>query len=297
MRHRRLLLAALGSALALCTTSANALVRNDNTNGNPGLVQGSVRITGAVSGTGTVVGDGNWVLTAGHVIQGLGGTGVNCTITLQGGATIQGTTGIFQNAAFTPDWGLIHLSQNAPNLAVPIAANNAALEDTLTMVGWGQSDPVAGSGNNGTPSGTPRQGQNVVNIIDGPGALIGFDFDLAGGNAAGPNFTGATAFPNGDTLVDTDARDGVGNAEATTFAGDSGMGYLDNIGGTLQLVGVHDGIWTPAGAAGLNQDQVESYGTPISSFRAQIASVIPEPSTLALLGLGAFGLLRRRARQ
>ena len=50
--------------------------------GAPLTVPGSVFISGPnFVGTGTVVGNGNWVLTAGHVINSNGGNGVNFTVT------------------------------------------------------------------------------------------------------------------------------------------------------------------------------------------------------------------------
>lgn len=122
---------------------------------------------------------------------------------------------------------------------------------------------------------------------------MGFDFDLTDGNAPGPKFTLANGVSLDESGENIAARDGLGKAEATALAGDSGMGLLENFGGTLMLVGVLKGVV----ANQINVDQAECIGTPVGAFSGIIGSVIPEPSTLSLVALGGLGLLLRSRRQ
>jgi hypothetical protein len=284
------------TALLCAPVWVKAVIRNDNTVGDPLDIPSSVYITSTVNGatcTGTLVGDGSWVLTAGHCINDLGGAaGANFSILNQAGTTATGignATFMVPGAApnnFTPDWGLIHINATLPG-AVPLATGNPSLEDVVFFAGWGLTGKAPGDGSQlANSGGVARQGENVLNFVDNTNQAVGFDFDLAGGTAASPAHT-----INQVPVNDNDARDGLGNEEATTFPGDSGMGLLESISGVDTLVAVYDGR---TAQSGINVDQVESYGTPVDAFRQQVLNTIPEPSSVSLLLVGLISAARRR---
>jgi hypothetical protein len=282
MKYSRQISLAAVACLGFGALTARAVVRNDGTIGDPADIPGAVQvITGDSLGSGTVIGDGDWVLTAGHVLDS-GNNGASYSFKTQDGTTVLGTGTIMRvvSASDTVDWGLVQLATPLPG-AIQLYNGNPAIGQTIFFAGWGLSDTTPGSGQ-ARLGPAPRQGANVINFVDNTKFALGFDFDLAGGTNAFP----ATTI-NGVAVADDGRANSQGGAEATTFGGDSGMGYLESINGTDVLVGVHDGI---TDAAALNTDQVESYGTTVAGFYSQIASLVPEPGAMSLMGLGG-GLL------
>jgi hypothetical protein len=289
---RKASLAAL-VCLGFSTLAAHAVLRNDGTIGDPADIPGTVKITTGTgaTGSGTVIGDGTWVLTAGHVLNS-GNNGASYSFLNQAGTTVvgTGTTMSFVAAGDTVDWGLVKLSSALPG-AIQLYNGPLAVGQTIFFAGWGRSDPTPGSGNASIASGTVRQGANVLNFVDNTKFALGFDFDLAGGTNAFP-----TTSINGVAVADDGRANSQGGAEATTFAGDSGMGYLESINGSDVLVGVHDGLASVGGP--MNTDQTESVGTSVGGFYSQIIGLVPEPGAVSLMSLGAGLLLvlkRRRA--
>jgi hypothetical protein len=97
--------------------------------------------------------------------------------------------------------------------------------------------------------------------------------------------------------------DGLGGAEAALALFDSGSGLFQQIGTNWYLIGVGTAVETP-GLTEFGNDQADAprgganvYGR-ISSYHTEIAALVPEPSTWALLGLSSILLgwtaLRRR---
>lgn len=254
---------------ALLATSALGVVRNDGTAGNAGDFKCSVRITGpGGSGTGTVIGGGKFLITAGHVVSNLDASMY----------TITTDTGMFAAAGTivkhpTADLAIIPLGMMLDD-SYDLYMGNDLDGMQVCFAGWGRSSATPGGGMDELPSGTKRAGYNILDIDMGDNANltaneIGFDFDLAGGTGMG----------------------GLGNSEATTFAGDSGMGYLKQVGMAFQLVAVHGGILnTP----GLNVDGSISYGTKILPYKDWITMNIPSPGTWSLVGCAVLVASRRR---
>lgn len=296
-RPERFIVASLSACFLITTSPSFGVVRNDGTVGTPST--SSVEVTGGGGiGSGTIItrGGSEYVITAAHVTQFTGGgNGANYTFTDTSGATKTGTgvvIGQFNTTGDTPDWAMIKLSANFPVADAPVAlyAGAYASGDNVSFTGYGLTARNAGSGLF-TPNstGTARQGANVINYVD-PSA-VGFDFDLAG--VTTPSNVLPQGTINGNAIGDTDKTraDALGNAEATTFGGDSGMGYFITVSGTPQLYAVHDGITR---GQDLNLDQAESYGTRADTIAAFLA--VPEPGSLGLMGLGAVGVFARRRR-
>jgi len=256
-------------AVLVCAGAANAVVRNDGTAGNAGDFKCSVQITGPAGvGTGTVIGGGKFVITAKHVISNLDA----------GMYQIKHDGGMFNAMGMvavhpTADIAIIPLGMML-NDSYDLYMGNDIDDMQICFAGWGLSSATPGGGMGELPTGTKRAGYNILDFDMTDNANInadeiGFDFDLAGGMGMG----------------------GLGNSEATTFGGDSGMGYLKQVGMSFQLVAVHGGILTNPG---LNVDGSISYGTRVLPYKDWILMNVPSPGALSLVGVGLFVAARRR---
>jgi hypothetical protein len=261
--------------IVACASTAFGVVRNDQTVGNPGSFPCAVKVgLGGPSASffcsGTVIGGGQYVITAKHCITGNPTTGSSWQVQNQAGTTITGSGTVRVHP--TADLAIICLNGTFNN-SYGLYCGTISNSTQVCFTGFGLSsdtDPTSpgnntggnggpGTGNSELAYGTARTGYNVLDQAIG-GNDVAFDFDLAGGVLDG-------------TVL--------GNNEATTFGGDSGMGYLVNNGGTFQLAAVHGGILV---SPGLNVDQSISYGTNIQAYKSWIMSSIPEPRG-ALLGM------------
>ena len=115
------------------------------------------------------------------------------------------------------------------------------------------------------------------------------------------DFDGPESFPTGIAPAATNKVD----YEAVLAEGDSGGGWFIDVAGTPRLVGlshgaalnrVNDGVVGPYSGAGT---PAFFFGNTIAavdltSFTGQINAAIPEPTSLAVLGLGFITALRRR---
>lgn len=216
------------------------------------------------------------VLTAKHV-----GVGA---FTLPG----YGTFGVVGTGVTDPntDLGLFRIDNRG--MALPYATIlDAPVADgsNVTMVGYGLSGRLNADGTGyvmDVPRGTRRKAQAIIDRTE----FIAY-----------PNFQ------PGDTLISILRENGQG----ALANGDSGGGIFQNVGGIHYLVGINSfinvwGNWNGANAYQFSSSNENYFGSGAVSLshasswlRSNGATVVPEPSTLLILGgLGFIALRKRR---
>ncbi len=165
-------------------------------------------------------------------------------------------------------------------LATPVTAfagyvldtASSAVGQVVTLTGYGNT----GVGGNGYTSGT------FGTLYYGTNTYIGVYSDVPS----------AYAYQYTETF-------GGGTPDVTVAPGDSGGGSLLDVGGTWELVGVHDFI-ACATTGCIANSSYGQYGGDTSIFadQAWIESVVPEPAPAAVLvvALGLLGVARARRR-
>jgi hypothetical protein len=248
-------------------------------------------------GTGVYLGN-NWVLTAAHVGGG--------SIVLNGGtyAMLAGSgTTLTNNGApgksATTDLYMFQLATTPPGLSgVTIASSSAAPGAAVTMIGSGRDRGAftQWSVNTGT---TPWAWTEVS----------------SGGNAAGYKTISSRAMRWGENTVNASGvwvADGFGdvNMLATDFTysgtpsnqaqaayGDSGGAVFHKNGSAWELSGI---MLTVAGYSGQPDPGANAvfgnltYAADLSFYRSEIVTIVPEPSTVAMVAV-ALGTLAARA--
>lgn len=250
-------------------------------------------LTSLGSGSGTVIANGWWVLTAAHVVHGA----PLWSISFQIGASTYAAQNVYIHPSYTGgiahDIALIELS-------VPVAGVTPALIYTGTAelgkqghsVGYG----TTGTGVTGFQSntyGTKRAMRNIIDIIidtngfvNPNGTILLSDFDSPDGNTNSLGAFGSSATPL--------------DLEGLVAPGDSGGPVFIQIGSTWYIAGVHSFITDPGPPIG-NGNPDARYGdlmgsTRVSSYAAWINATVPEPTSIAALAIGLLGLLRRRSK-
>jgi hypothetical protein len=288
------------AAVVLLTQSAWGIVRRDdvadsqytNLANQPQFAAvGKVLVGSTGAGSGTVIANGWWVLTAAHVVAGASVS----SISFQIGASTYTAQNVFIHPSYsfpTADIALIEL--NAPVAGVTPAQIYTGTNEIGKQghsVGYGST----GTGITGYISNTYGTKRAMRNIID----LIIF-----------PN---GTISPNGTILLSDfdspgDANNGLGSGSSPTpldlegivAPGDSGGPVFIEEGGIWYIAGVHSFISDPGPPAGNGQNDAR-YGdimgsTRVSSYAGWINSVVPEPASMTALAIGLIGLLARRRR-
>lgn len=253
---------------------------------------GRVFSIGVGAGSGTLIADGRWVLTAAHVVYGASG------VLFEIGSSLYDATNVFIHPGYVPgsvahDLALVQLSTVVPGVN-PAALYTGNLE--LGQVGYSVGYGFGGNGLTGFdpetyPYGTKRAMQNVIDLFIDPqggitpdGTIFLSDFDSPGGNANTLAPFGSDANP---LLL-----------EGLGAPGDSGGAVFIFQDGRWYVAGVHSFIAATDG--GINASYGDLLGSiRVSSYNGWIVNVVPEPSSLAVLGAGVLGLafrFRRRAR-
>lgn len=260
---------ALPAALIACIGApAMGVVRNDGGDGPTDDFPFGVQI-GDGDGfycSGTVIANGTHVIMARHCL--LAGDDASDYRIMQSDGTVRSGKGA---VAIHPQYDVaIFRLAGAVTASVSIFEGSDEAGREIAFAGYGFSATTPGSGVSDLPFGTQRVGANVIEFVATSTNTVVFDFDLLGGVGDG----------------------GLGAREATTFTGDSGVGYVTEVApGEFRLLGVHSGISPNL----VNRDQTFSFGVRLSTINDWIAMSVPTPCTGAALALGAlFGARRRR---
>ncbi len=286
------LLPALLAALAM-TTPASALVvpgaGDANTNAppdDPGWAH-----VGTYSDATSIYLGGGWALTAAHIAPG----------SFTFGGVLYPTNGVTNrvlNPDLTPtDLVLFQLASYPVLPTLPLSSVTPTNGSTVTMIGQGRGrveDPTTWHVNTSVST----------NWVWAPTNFVGADATVQGygwtnvqtmrwgtNAVAGTVTVAASNYPFGQveaflTEFDVDT----GSAQATL--GDSGGAVFHHREGTWELAGVMFTVGNyPQQPAQNSIDGNLTYSVDLSVYRGYILSVIPEPTTAALLALAASGLL------
>jgi hypothetical protein len=289
-----------------CSPFASAVVINSATgNGNtnaPANDPGWANIGVLGGGTGIYLGDG-WVLTAAYVGAG--------AITLQGiaynplpGSTVQLTNStpgktaltdliVFQLSSAPAGLGSLTLASSAPTLNAPVVMIGAgrdrgaftewSINQSTTPWTWTEvSSGGSAAGYETLESRAMRWGTNTISASDVWYAET----------PSGPDVKSfATQF----------TASGSPDDEAQASLGDSGGAVFAHNGSSWELHGVMFDVLGYSGQPAPETTAIfgnETLSADLSYYAPQIMSIVPEPSTYALLALSVAGLggyiLRRR---
>lgn len=221
-----------------------------------------------------------WILTAAHSLV----AADSATFTLSGVSYT--SSELFLHPSWQSgnplagyDFGLVHLS--TPILGItPAALNIASAELGLvgTFVGYG----LTGTGLTGYRT-LDNQKRAVQNMIDGdlgnPSLVLGADFD-------NPHNPADSGFGSPNPLA----------LEGAVAPGDSGGGVFFTVDSQTYLAGVISFVADTDGRSNSDYGDVSGFGR-VSQAYPWIATVVPEPSTNALLAVGACAMMavwRRR---
>jgi hypothetical protein len=288
------------AAVVLLTQSAWGIVRRHdvddsqyiNLANQPQFAAVGKVFTSTSAGSGTVIANGWWVLTAAHVVFGVPASSVSFQI---GAATYNA-----QNVYIYPGYsGITHdialIELNAPVVGVTPAQIYTGTNEIGKhghSVGYG----LTGTGTTGfinNTYGTKRAMRNVIDLIilpDGTinpnGTILLSDFDSPAGtnNSLGP-------WGSSPTPLDLEGMGAPGDSGGPVFILEGGVWY---IAGVHSFIG---DLGPPAGNGQVDARYGDILGsTRVSSYAGWINSVVPEPASMTALAIGLIGLLARRRR-
>lgn len=247
-------------------------------------------------GSGAIIGDGHFVLTAAHVVYGESASEMQIAVDLASGRQYLDVSRVFVHPDYQPDESgfssandiaIIELVSQAPIAGYDIYRGGNELSSTFTLVGYG----IAGTGAEGQLSASEdpdnglvkRTGQNQYEVLDGQtfgdisfndifgettpdSSLLFYDFD--DGTAAHDAFGLLLGLNN----------TGLGTSEVNSTSGDSGGPNLIN----NQIAGIVSGGTTlslegasPDVDSLLNSSFGEvSFDTRVSYFQDWIDSIV-----------------------
>lgn len=258
------------------------------------------KVYGAGDGSGTLIGDGSWVLTAAHVVQGVS------SATFVVGTTNYSSTAIYIHPAYSTttlanDLALIKLGSIVPGIT-PASLYTGSNE--LGKIGYTVGYGYGGNGLTGYTGGygTKRAMKNVIDLagfmtgggitINPSGHVLLIDFDKPGGgsNSLGP-------WGSSNEPLDLEGMGAPGDSGGATFILEGSNWYLAGVTSFLRDVGHPIGDGSPNAKYGdlLGSVRVSSYLNWIYQYIGAPTPppAIPEPTTLTMIAIGLVVLARR----
>jgi hypothetical protein len=308
-RPTLLAMAALLIVLSLASAASAITIRDDRSQSQylnlaSQAIYGSVGRIDEMAGSSAYIGSGtliapNWVLTAGHMVS--DATGLKFTV---GGTTYSASSWIYNplwngNVTLGYDIGLVYLKAPVTNVNPATRyTGSSEIGKTATIVGYG----MTGTGKTGytTFDGKKRAAQNVIDAFYGSNKrILMMDFDNPKnkrdnvyGSATPLNLEGLIAPGDSGGALFIDSKDGPLLAGVTSFGaawdGKVNSDYGD-VGGFMRVSALNSWIDSVIGKP------LSFAATALTGDAGGLSSgVVPEPATLALLGLGLAAVAARR---
>lgn len=246
--------------------------------GNPSFVDTTYTSVGLMEGSVSCVAiDPHWILTARHV------DGANFVINGNNYTAVGGQDFADPNS----DLRVIKVNEAIPVGDIAILGFGDWTGQTATLTGYGGTGSGI-TGNAYNVGGGDGLRHRAVNVIDTTEEI---SFDV--------NQTPWLAWRY-DLDDPAGSNNGYINGEGGLWFGDSGGGWFVSTANGPRLIAINSAIFNPAFPNGGHENEFGSfgYGTDLTSNAAFIAEhvpgAVPEPASMAALGIGILAMLRRR---
>lgn len=255
-------------------------------------------VTDGINVSGVYLGDG-WVISAYHGVRDATLNGFQFGAVFAAGSTYFvdpfSATRLHNPNSTVADLALFRLTSEPPLPALTIAAAAPTHHLAVSMMGntYGREASLT----------EWVVASNSWTEVPAGGNAMGYEW--SGGPVLRWGTNNVTQFSPGITTLNADDGFGITTVFRTTFnnnpneaqaaPGDSGGGVFWKVGGEWQLGGIilftTDADGQPANTSVFGN---ETYAANLASYRAEIASIVPEPSSFILTVLAGVTLLLRR---
>ncbi len=232
--------------------------------------------------SGSLIDGGQYILTAAHCVTGDTDSTSATSISINFanvGLNLTSTSYVVDptwNGSLTSggDLALVKLSTPVTSIAsYGLNTKSSAVGDVVTLAGYGYTG-TGSAGYTANTFGTLYYGTNqYIGVYSNVTSVYGYGFTSGGGT--------------------------IGSTEVMVAPGDSGGAALIDVGGTWDIVGVHDFVSCVTTGCTPNSSFGQYGGdTSVYADAAFIDSVLPEPASLTMLAIALSGLAatsRRRS--
>jgi hypothetical protein len=262
-------------------------------------------VTDGINVTGVYLGNG-WILSSYHGVRNANATGFQFGSVFIGGDTYfvdpGSATRLHNQNASPADLALFRLTTEPALPSLTLATSSPTNGRSVVMMGNGLNREADLTQWNVNTNSDPNTWTEVASGGTDQGYKWSGDAAMRWGtnNVAG--------FGGGVTTINVDDGFGVTSVFRTIFdnnlneaqaaPGDSGGAVFWKVGGEWQLGGIMlFTVGAPNQPSGTSVFDNATYAADLSNYRAEIASIVPEPSSLMLGLLGAAPLFARRRRR